>query len=133
MPTRCTWSNQKNLRKEELTLYGNYAKCFMGLYKVPTTGQRTLIKRLKSMATIGHPLIPQICSKVIDDKLTIMSAWTNDILGTLSTLEGELLAKAQLSSSYEIKDLGEAKLILGMWITRNTSGDITLSQQAYCK
>jgi len=121
------------LRKEKLTLYGNCAKCFMGPYKVPTTGQRTSIKRLKSMATIGHPLIPQICLKVIDDELTITSTWTDDILGTLSTLEGELLAKAQLSSSYEIKDLGEAKLILGMWITRNTSGDITLSQQAYCK
>jgi len=76
---------------------------------------------------------PQICSKVIDDELTITLTWTDDILGTSSTLEGELSAKAQLSSSYEIKDLEEAKLILGMWITRNISEDITLSQQAYCK
>ena len=70
---------------------------------------------------------PQIRSKVIDDELTITLTWTNDILGASSTLEGELSAKAQLSSSYEIKDLGEAKLILGIWITRNTSGDIILS------
>jgi len=76
---------------------------------------------------------PQIHSKVIDDELTITSTWTDDILGVSSTLEGKLSAKAQLSSSYEIKDLGEAKLILGMQITRNTSGDITLSQQAYCE
>jgi len=73
----------------------------------------------------------QIHSKVIDDELTITSTWTDNILGVSSTLERELLAKAQLSSSYEIKDLREAKLILGMRITRNTSGDITLSQQAY--
>jgi len=33
--------------------------------------------------------------------------------------------------SYEIKDLGEAKFILGMQIDRNTDGDIILSQQAY--
>jgi len=76
---------------------------------------------------------PQICSKVIDNELTITSTWTDDILGASSTLEGELSAKTQLSSSYEIKDLGEAKLILEMQITRNTSGDITLFQQAYCK
>ena len=76
---------------------------------------------------------PQIRSKVIDDELTITLTWTNDILGASSTLEGELSVKAQLSSSYEIKDLGEAKLILGIWITRNTSGDIILSQQAYCE
>ena len=76
---------------------------------------------------------PQIRSKVVDDKLTITSTWTDDILGASSTLEGELSAKAQLGSSYEIKDLGEAKLILGMQITRNASGDITLSQQAYCE
>jgi len=76
---------------------------------------------------------PQIRSKVIDDELTITLTWTDDILGASSTLEGELSAKAQLSSSYEIKDLGEAKLILRMRITRNTSGDITLSQQAYCE
>ena len=36
--------------------------------------------------------------------------------------------------SYELKDIGEAKLILGMRINRNpSSSDITLSQRAYCK
>jgi len=63
----------------------------------------------------------------MDDELTITSTWTDDILGALSMLEEELLAKAQLSRSYKIKDLGEAKLILGMCVTRNAVGDITLS------
>jgi len=76
---------------------------------------------------------PQFYSKVIDDELTITLTWTDDIFGASSTLEGESLAKAQLSSSYKIKDLGEAKLILEMYIIRNASGNITLSQQAYCK
>jgi len=36
--------------------------------------------------------------------------------------------------NYELKDIGEAKLILGIRINRNpSSGDITLSQRAYCK
>ena len=76
---------------------------------------------------------PQFYSKVIDDELTITLTWTDNILGALSILERELLAKAQLSSSYEIKDLGEAKLILEMHVIRNVLGDITLFQQAYCK
>jgi len=57
---------------------------------------------------------PQIRSRVYDDELTLTSTWTNDILGASSTTEDERLAKAELGSSYEIKDLGEAKLILGM-------------------
>jgi len=43
------------------------------------------------------------------------------------------LAKSQLESSYEIKDLGKAKLILSMHINRNLLGDVTLSQYVYCE
>jgi len=36
--------------------------------------------------------------------------------------------------SYKLKDLGEAKLVLGMHIERNPiSGDIILLQKAYCE
>ena len=69
---------------------------------------------------------PQIRSKVHDDELTLTSTQTDDVLGALSTIEGEYLAKSQLASSYEIKDLDKAKFILGMQIDRNTHGDITL-------
>lgn len=42
--------------------------------------------------------------------------------------------KKQLATSYKLKDLGEAKLILEMKIDKDPlSGDITLSQKAYCK
>jgi len=58
----------------------------------------------------------QICSRVYDDELILTSTWTNDILGASLTTKGERLAKAELGSSYKIKDLGEAKLILGMQI-----------------
>jgi len=77
---------------------------------------------------------PQIHSRVYSDEFTLTSTWTNNILGTSSTIKGEILVKSQLGTSYKIKDLGEAKLILGMQIDRNpTTGDITLSQRAYCK
>jgi len=74
---------------------------------------------------------PQIRSRVYSDEFTLISTWTDDVLGALSTAEGEDLTKTQLSSSYEIKDLRNAKLILGIRIDRNTSGNITLSQEAY--
>jgi len=76
---------------------------------------------------------PQIRSRVYNNELILTSIWTDDILGASSTIEGENLAKSQLGSSYEIKDLGKAKLILGMRIDRNQKGDVTLSQQAYCE
>jgi len=77
---------------------------------------------------------PQICSRVYGDKLTLISIWTDDVLGVLSTIEGENLAKSQLGASYEIKDLGEAKLILEMRINRDPiTGNISLSQKSYCE
>jgi len=57
---------------------------------------------------------PQICSRIYDDELILMSTWTDDILDASSIIKGEVLAKSQLGTSYEIKDLGEAKLILGI-------------------
>jgi len=60
---------------------------------------------------------PQICSRVLNNKLTLTSTWTDDILGASSTAKDEKLAKYELGSSYEIKNIGEAKLILGMRIT----------------
>jgi len=74
---------------------------------------------------------PQIRSRVLNNKLTLISTWTNNILGTSSTAEGEKLAKYELGSSYKIKDIGEEKLILGMHITQSKNGDVTLTQKAY--
>lgn len=67
------------------------------------------------------------------NELTLISTWTNDILGASSTIEGEHQVKAELGSSYEIKDLGEAKLLLSIWIDQNALGNVRLSQWAYCK
>ncbi|KAF7762373.1 hypothetical protein Agabi119p4_8966 [Agaricus bisporus var. burnettii] len=77
---------------------------------------------------------PQVRSRVVDDEVTITSTWTDDILGASSTENGESLAKLELGRSYELKDLGQANFILGMKIERDeATGDITLSQRAYCE
>ena len=76
---------------------------------------------------------PQIRSRVVGEEFTLTSTWTDGMLGASSTTIDEQAAKAQLSSSYEIKDLEEATLILGMQITRNNNSDITLSQKTYAQ
>jgi len=64
----------------------------------------------------------------------LTSTWTDNILGVSFTLEGKTLAKNQLGTSYEIKNLGEVKLILGICVNRDpANGNIMLSQKAYCK
>jgi hypothetical protein len=77
---------------------------------------------------------PQVRSRLENDELTLTSTWTDNILGALTTEAGETKAKGELRSSYEIKDLGTAKFILGMRIDRDPdTGTIRLSQRAYSK
>ena len=52
-------------------------------------------------------------------------------MGASTTPAGKVKAKEELRSSYEIKDLGEAKYILGMKIERTDDGSIKLSQRTY--
>ena len=55
----------------------------------------------------------------------------DDVLGALTTPAGEVEAKEELRSSYKIKDLGEAKYILGMKIKRTDNRSIKLLQCTY--
>lgn len=76
----------------------------------------------------------QVCSKVEEDEFTITSTWTDDVLGASSTKSGKRIAKDELARSYEIKDLGEACYILGMWIDYNKeNGTVRLLQEAYAQ
>jgi hypothetical protein len=64
----------------------------------------------------------------------LTSTWTDDILGASSTEKGQVKAKEELARSYELKDLGKARFILGMKIERDDeTGDVRLSQKAYCE
>jgi len=73
----------------------------------------------------------QVRSKVVDGELTLTTTWMDDVLGASTTPAGEVKAKEELRSSYEIKDLGEVKYILGMKIERTDDGSIKLSQCTY--
>jgi len=61
----------------------------------------------------------QVQSRVLGDKFRLTSTWTDDVLGASSITKGEHQAKDKLWLSYEIKDLGEARFILGIQVDRD--------------
>ena len=76
----------------------------------------------------------QIRSQVINDEFMLTFTWTDDVLGVSSTLSGKISAKDQLTASYNIKDIGNVKLILEICIEQDEeTGDIQLTQQVYCE
>jgi len=56
---RYIWSNQRDLRKGETIMSGNFEKHSMALCREPMTGQRTWTRLLKAMGFINHALIPK--------------------------------------------------------------------------
>jgi len=76
----------------------------------------------------------QIQSQVINDEFMLTFTWTDDVLGVSSTLSRKISAKDQLTASYNIKDIGNVKLILEICIEQDEeTGDIQLTQQVYCE
>ncbi|KAF7776615.1 hypothetical protein Agabi119p4_5008 [Agaricus bisporus var. burnettii] len=93
---------------------------------------RTLERTYQSHGYTTSRADPQVRFRVHQDEITLTSTWTDDILGASSTEIGESTAKEELRSSHELKDLGQAKYILGRRIeTDDTTGCIKLSQRAY--
>jgi Reverse transcriptase (RNA-dependent DNA polymerase) len=74
---------------------------------------------------------PSVCSCHADSEVTITSTYMDDVTGILSTTAGAKPAR-ELGWKYEVKDLGEANLVLGIRIDRDRdAGTITISQRAY--
>ena len=71
-------------------------------------------------------------SRKVDNK-TITNTFNNDMFG-ISSKTGADLAKRELATIYEVKDLGDPTFILGMSIHRDpTTRSIALSQKMYLK
>jgi len=49
-----TWNSQRDLRKGEMTMFGNYKKPSMELCKEPIIGQKTWTKPFRVMDTANH-------------------------------------------------------------------------------
>lgn len=62
----------------------------------------------------------------------ITSTYTDDVMGISSTKAGGELVREELGWKYEVKNLGEANLVLGIRIDCDRdAGTITISQHAY--
>jgi hypothetical protein len=75
---------------------------------------------------------PSVRSRHANGNITITSTYTDDTTGISSSPEEAKRAKEELGWRYEVKDLGEANMILGIHVERNRmAGTISISQRAY--
>ncbi len=69
-----------------------------------------------------------------DNKLLIIALYVDDLLIAGDDKDGISLIKGELSKRFEMKDMGEAKMCLGLEITRDRANRILkLSQTAYAE
>jgi hypothetical protein len=86
----------------------------------------------KSMGYYKSQADPCIHSHLIGEDHTITSTYTDDIFGTSSTKEGAERVKKEIEACFEIKDVEDLGVILGIWVEKEKEmGAISLSQEAY--
>lgn len=76
------------------------------------------------------------CLYILRDReeVVVLTVYVDDLLIAASTMTAMEKTKALLSKRFEMKDLGDAKLILGMEITRNrVVGTLKLAQTKYAE
>lgn len=105
------------------------------LYGLKQAG-RTWNKRIDSVLRSLHfvPIHADPCVYVYkrDSVIIIISLYVDDLLLASPSLEQLTRVKAELSSSFDMEDLGEARFVLGIEITRDRlAGTLTISQGAY--
>ena len=75
---------------------------------------------------------PSVRSRHANRNITITTTYTDDTTGISSSCEEAERAKEELGLNYEVKDLGEADMILGIHVERDRiAGTILISQRAY--
>lgn len=93
---------------------------------------KSLNADMKNLGYYRSQADPSVRSRNVDSEITITCTYTDDVTGISSTPEGGALARRELTQSYKTKDLGDAKLILGIRIDRDReAGTLTISQRAY--
>ena len=74
--------------------------------------------RYESLGYYKSQADPCVHSCMIGGAHTITSIYTNDIFGVSSMKEGAERAKRELEACLEIKDVGDQRYILGIWVKR---------------
>ena len=105
-------------------------KSLYGLKQAPRNWNKQIVEHIKSMGFKQCVLDNCLFVKTDGDETYLISLYVDDILIAGSDPSKIELIKAEFTSCYEMKDLGELNYYLGMKVTR-TADYIQLDQQRY--
>jgi hypothetical protein len=116
---------------------GRICKLKRALYGLKQAGRiwnKTLHSTLTTMGYSRTHADPCVYTKIKDDITIVLTVWVDDLI-ICGNSEVEIdKTVAGLGKAFEVKDMGEPKLLLGIQITRDAkAGTIKLSQQNYIK
>ena len=116
---------------------GKVLKVVKGLYGLKQSGREWNIELDSHLRTIGFhcmPSAPCLYSRGTGDKITIITAYVDDMLITSPSREEVDRAKREIMDKWETQDNGRIKEFLGIKITRDRRRRrISLSLTAYIK
>ncbi|KAL2225610.1 UNVERIFIED_CONTAM: Retrovirus-related Pol polyprotein from transposon TNT 1-94 [Sesamum indicum] len=105
-------------------------KSLYGLKQAPKQWHKKFDKTILAFGFTVNENDKCIYCKVKGDKLIILCLYVDDILLIGSCLNIIIETKSFLKNKFEMKDMGEANVILGIKLTRSTDG-IAISQSHY--
>ena len=105
-------------------------KSLYGLKQAPKQWHEKLDQVLLSGGFSTVEVERCVYTKLMNDNCVIICLYVDDMLIFGTNMDVVLETKSFLASNFDMKDLGEAKVILGVKIIRNDSG-IILSQEHY--
>ncbi|KAF5374517.1 hypothetical protein D9615_009035 [Tricholomella constricta] len=69
-----------------------------------------------------------------EEEITVTCTYTDDVIGISSTADGAATARKEFGEKYEVKDLGDIEMVLGIRVKRDrTKRELTLDQEEYLK
>lgn len=107
------------------------------IYGLKKSSRQWYIRLHQAIITMGFTMMEEdhcVYVKKIENKFLILSLYVDDILLAGNDLELIKTTQEWLSSTFEMKDLGQADYVLGVKISRDRSKRLlSLSQESYIK
>lgn len=105
-------------------------RALYGLKQAPRTWHKTLKAKLESMGFKASQADPGLFTYDTKSDTTFILTYVDDLLIAASSLEAVNQAKGTLMAAFDARDLGEAKLFLGMTVERDrTNHMLKLGQE----
>ena len=106
-------------------------KCLYGLKKSPTQWNIYIDSILKDMGFIGMKYNFGIYMEGEGKEAVFIALYVDDLFLVGKVLERIKEAKRGLNAEFKMKDLGEARFLLGIEIRRQPNGDVFLVRERY--